>query len=151
MSFERMKPFWIGATVFGVLFAVLLSIRPNPIQSSLSISPLPEFKKSAALLERDIWMNVFQNGRKIGFSHSIMTRISDGYELQETVQLKINTMGMVQELTLNTKGILLKDLSLSSFEFRMNSGRLQFRASGAVKDRVLSIQTESGGRIQKQV
>ena len=115
MSFERMKPFWIGATAFGVLFAVLLSIRLNPIQSSPSISPLPEFNKSAALLDRDIWMNVFQNGRKIGFSHSIMTRISDGYELQETVQLKINTMGMVQELTLNTKGTLLKDLSLSSF------------------------------------
>ena len=149
MSFKRMKPFWIGATVFGVLFAVLLSIRLNPIQSSPSISPLPEFKKSDALLERDVWMNVFQNGRKIGFSHSIMTRISDGYELQETVQLKINTMGMIQELTLNTKGTLLKDLSLSSFEFRMNSGRFQFRASGAVKDRVLSIQTESGGRIQK--
>ncbi len=48
MSFERMKPFWIGATVFGVLFAVLLSIRLNPIQSSPSISPLPEFKKNDA-------------------------------------------------------------------------------------------------------
>ncbi len=64
MSFERMKPFWIGATVFGVLFAVLLSIRLNPTQSSLSISPLPEFKKNTALLERDTWMNVFQNGKK---------------------------------------------------------------------------------------
>ena len=148
MSLEKMKPFWIGATVFGVLFAILLSIRLNPIQSSLTISPLPEFQKGTVLPERDVWMNVFQNGRKIGFSHSIMIQTSNGYTIQETVQLKINTMGMVQEITLNTKGSLLKDLSLSSFEFRMNSGRFQFRASGTAKDRILSIQTDAGGRIQ---
>ena len=53
MSLEKMKPFWIGATVFGVLFAILLSIRLNPIQSSLTISPLPEFQKGTVLPERD--------------------------------------------------------------------------------------------------
>lgn len=149
MSFERMKPFWMGATVFGVLFAVLLSIRLNAIQSHLSISPLPEFEDNSVLPEYDTWMNIFQDGRKIGFSHSSMNRKSDGYELRETVQLKLNTMGMVQDLSLNTKGILLKDLSLSSFDFQMNSGRFQFNATGTVKDRVLSVQTVSGGRIQK--
>ena len=148
MSFLKMKPFWIGATLFGILFAILLSIRLSPIHSSLEISPLPDFKKGNVRSERDVWMNVFQNGRKIGFTHSIMTRTSTGYKLQETVQLKINTMGMVQDLTLNTEGTLLEDLSVSAFTFRMNSGRIRFNTSGTVMDRVLHLQTEASGRVQ---
>ena len=149
MSLVKMRPFWIGATVFGVLFAILLSIRLNPIQSSPSISPLPEFRKSDILPERDVWMNIFQNGRKIGFSHAILTPSANGYMLQETVQLKINTMGMIQELALRTKGTLLKDFSLLSFEFAITSGRFRFKASGTAKNRMLTFQTEAGGRVQK--
>ena len=92
-----MKFFWIGAVLSGILFAVVFSIRINLFditatdQFSIAISP------SKVVPEKDTWKNIFQNGRKIGVSHSTLSKTDTGYELQETLYLRINTMGMVHK------------------------------------------------------
>ena len=61
MSFKRMKPFWIG----GVLFGVLFSIRLDLYRKTDSSAPLPSGSPASAPSKRDRWMNIFQNGRTL--------------------------------------------------------------------------------------
>ena len=149
MSFQQMKPFWIGGALFGFLFAVLFSIRIDLFQKVRPPASLPSVPLSSAPSKRDRWMNIFQNDRKIGFSHSTFSKVENGYHLQETLRLRINTMGMIQNLSLNTTGWLHPDLTIGSFELTISSGRFQFRAEGAVSENVLSIQTKTAGNTEK--
>ena len=57
--------------------------------------------------------------------------------------MRINTMGMVQDLNLKTRADLHPDLSISSFDFEISSGRFRFAATGTFLQNILSIQTQS--------
>ncbi len=106
--------------------------------------PMPFFSNSA-VIDRDSWMNIFQNGRKIGSSHTTFSKIDTGYLLSEDIYMRINTMGFVQDINLRTGGRLNPDFTLSSFDFEISSGRFRFTAQGTVSDDVLSIKTQSLG------
>lgn len=145
MTLRRNKPFWVAGSLLVMVFLGLLAIRLGMIEllrsrpKTLSISPmgLPP--------ERETWMNIWQNDRKIGVSHSEFTTEADGYGLQETVRMRINTMGMVQDIHLRTRGRLNPDFSLADFDFEINSSRFSFSVKGAVAGERLKIQTASAG------
>lgn len=140
-----MKPFLIGLIVFGLLFAMLFSIRLDLFNRVFhGPEPMPFFSNSA-VIDRDSWMNIFQNGRKIGSSHTTFSKIDTGYLLSEDIYMRINTMGFVQDINLRTGGRLNPDFTLSSFDFEISSGRFRFTAQGTVSDDVLSIKTQSLG------
>jgi len=65
--------------------------------------------------------------------------------MEEKVVMRINTMGMVQDIDLHTRADLLPDLSLDRFEFDIRSGGFQFSAQGAAVGDVLRIHTETVG------
>ena len=145
MFVNRMKPFWIALAIFGLMFAILFSIRldlfnkflPDPINVSLLSTGFPP--------DNDSWMNIFQNDRKIGYSHKTFSKNKKGYLLKETLYMRINTMGLVQDISLRTCGKLNSDFTLSSFDFEISSGRFRFAAQGAVSGDILSIKTHSFG------
>lgn len=141
MSFKRMKPFWITASVFGLVFAVLFFIRLDLFSKFLCESSTTSFLSIKSPPERDTWMNILQNGRKIGASHTTFLKRKNGYLLKETLYMRINTMGLVQDINLKTIGRLHPDFTLSSFDFDISSGRFVFSAQGVVSDNVLSIKT----------
>jgi len=141
MSFKRMKPFWITVFAFGLVFAVLYCIRLDLFSKFLYEPPKPFFSSIDAPLERDSWMNILQNGRKIGASHTSFLKRKNGYLLKETLYMRINTMGLVQDINLKTVGRLYPDFTLSSFVFNISSGRFVFSAQGGVSGNVLSIKT----------
>jgi len=140
-----MKPFWISVVISALVFAVLFSFRMDLFntffakQYEIPVSPV------SPMADRDSWMNIFQGGRKMGFSHSTFSKKEKGYELKEIVFMRINTMGLVQDIRLETRGRLNDDYSLSSFDFEIGSGRFHFSAKGAVTDHTLSIKTGSSG------
>jgi len=151
MSFHKMKPFWITGAFFGLLFILLFSIRSDifheffsapPLSNSVSDSPLKGKQKGH---ERDSWMNIFQNDLKIGYSHSSLSKQKDGYRLQETVFMRINTLGMTQDMNLSTKAVLNPDFTLSSLDFKMDSGLFSFVLNGTVSGDVLSLSITSSG------
>ena len=143
MSFKRMKPFWVTFSVLALVFSVLFSIRLDlfnkflPEQSDISFSSIDSTP------ERESWMNILQNGRKIGVSHTTFLKRKKGYILKETLYMRINTMGLVQDINLKTSGRLNPDFTLSSFDFEINSGRFLFSAQGTVSGDVLSIKTHN--------
>jgi hypothetical protein len=145
MSLYQKKPFWILGFIFVLGFITLFMIRLDFLQKlifrpqSLSIDAINSSE------DKEAWMNIIQNNRKIGFSHSSFSVKQDGYRMQEEVLMRINTMGMVQDITLKTIGSLNSDFSLADFDFQIKSGRFSFKVNGAVSGEVLTIRTDSAG------
>jgi len=143
MSFKRMKPFWVTVFAFGLLFAVLFSMRLDLFNKYLYEPINMSFSSIESSPERDSWMNILQNGRKIGASHTAFIKTRKGFILKETLYMRINTMGLVQDINLKTIGRLNTDYTLSSFDFDISSGRFVFSVKGVVSGNVLSIKTHS--------
>ena len=140
-----MKPYWVATILSGLVFATLFLFRAGVFERLFVPTVQDRSPGSIALVERDTWMNIIQKGRKIGFSHTIVSRKDAGYHIQERLFMRLNLMGLVQDVNLQTQGDLNADLSMSSFRFNMNSGRFSFKASGTVSGRTLSIQFENEG------
>jgi hypothetical protein len=119
------------------------------VQSILSRPKTLSLASISEVTERDTWMNIFQNKRKIGFSHSTFSKHDTGYRLKETVFMRINTMGMVQDINLKTEGMLHPDFTLASINFEINSGRFQFAVNGTLSGNVMTVHTKSTGDSRK--
>lgn len=144
-----MKPFWIFFVLLGTFFAVLFSFRLGLFNKSGTDQPRVHFSSIDSAPERESWMNIIQNGRKIGFSHTVFLKTASGYALTENLYMRINTMGLAQDINVRTYGTLHSDFSLSSFDFGISSGRFNFAAAGKVSEDTLSIKTESSGDVRR--
>ena len=144
-----MKPFWILLSLFGLIFAILFSFRLGTFNKFNSVSDELASFSIERVPEKDSWMNILQNGRKIGSSHTFFTKTTKGYLLKETLYIRLNTMGLIQDLILKTAGKLNKDFTLSSFDFEISSGRFHFSAQGSVSGNVLSVKTHNLGSVKE--
>ncbi len=142
--YSAIRRYWIGAVVFGLVFALLMADRVGMIDRLRQRPALPK-ASAAAVSERSTWMNIFQNKRKIGYSHAAVSREGQGILLEQTLFMRINTMGMIHSIHLNTEGRMNPDMTLAGFRFFMSSGRFEFSAAGSVEGDRLVVRTESAG------
>ncbi|MCP4352498.1 MAG: transglutaminase domain-containing protein [Desulfobacterales bacterium] len=136
------KTFRITGIFFLALFLILFSIRLDLFSKFFPEQDKKLVVPANSVSERNTWMNIFQNGRKIGFSHSVFSKKEKGYYLQETVFMRINTMGMIQDINFRTEGNLNFDFTLSSLSFEIRSGRFSFSGQGTVSGNRLSVKTQ---------
>lgn len=126
---RKMKSIWIATVISGLIFAALMGsrlamLRP-PEGPVIATSEIPG---------KDIWMNISQKGRKIGYSHRLLFPEADRFILEETVFMRINTMGVLQTIQVHTEAELNMDLSLRTFAFTTRSSRFEFNARGRIKN-----------------
>jgi len=152
MPIYRHRRFLISTVFFLLCFSVLFSMRLGLLNGSADDPPAVDPAQSAALADRDTWMSIYQNDRKIGFAHKTFSDTPNGFVVAETVFMRVNTLGMVQDIRIETRGSLDPHLGLSSFHFRIDSGRFQMKLQGRVRDGVLILETDSGdGRRQQEI
>jgi hypothetical protein len=145
----RKKWHWMAGGAFALLFLLLLSFRlgffrENPAavrNMHLAVGVLPA--------KDDAWFTISQGRRKIGYAHRRFFPTEAGYRLTEEVLLRINTMGVVQALNFQTEGNLDSRLTLTSFNFRLNSSLFRFAARGVVRDRLLTLHAGVPGEERK--
>ena len=143
MSMYKNKSFLAAGTLMCLLFAFLLAERIGFFSKDI-----PEYTfitPEKGLAERDTWMKILQHDRKIGYSRSVLSKTADGYKMQEYVFMRVNTMGMIQDVNLKTEGHLNPDLTLRAFDFEISSGKFTFRANGEINGKILSIYTRDSG------
>ena len=145
MKISKKKWFRITGGVACLAFVLLFMIRLDLFNRFLYRPRALELSTVNLSHAKETWMNIFQNNRKIGFSYSSLTPEKQGYLLQETVLMRINTMGMVQNIQLKTRGRLKNDFSLADFDFNINSGRFGFHVDGTLTGKVLAINSASAG------
>jgi hypothetical protein len=124
---------WIAGCGFVLLFALLLSVR-------LGVFSRPDLSQRTAPAVQpvrgdDHWMAIMQANRKIGYAHRTLTPFEKGYRLEESVLMRINTMGVVQDMRMKTQSDLHADMTLSAFSFGLQSHLFSFAARGTIKDK----------------
>lgn len=135
--------------VFRVLF--LLSLLASTLLFSVKMGWLlkpPEVPRDEAVAQAEkmagtmTWMNIFQKGKKIGYARrQFAKRPEGGYTAGELVFMKLSSMGLVQEITVSTTGVLNPDLTLKRFTFNLQSPGLAFSARGEMKGNTLFLTT----------
>jgi len=145
MPLYKKKAFWIPGSVLLLVFTILFMIRVGVFEKIFSRPRTLAASDITAPADQEIWMNIFQSNNRIGFSHTRLSAEIGGYRLQESVLMRINTMGMVQDINLKTRGRFKPDFSLADFEFEINSGRFNFNVSGSVSGNVMTVNTTSAG------
>jgi hypothetical protein len=145
MKISKNKGFWLAGTFALLAFLLLFMVRLDLFNKFIYRPKTLEISTDNLPRAKETWMNIFQSNRKIGFSHTRLSAENDGYHLQETVLMRINTMGMVQNIRLKTRGRLKDDYSLADFDFSINSGRFSFRVDGSRSGDILTINSASAG------
>jgi hypothetical protein len=127
------------------LFLVLMAFHVGIF--SLSATGSRQLEKTAVVpqTEKDVWMNIYQQGRKIGYTHRTFSRREQGFGLREEVFMRIQTMGVVQGISLKTDGALNHDMTLAAFDFDLTSNLFSFQARGKVDRDRLSVVTKVAG------
>lgn len=125
----------IAVLASGTLFLVLLAFRMDWI----TLHPVQDHPVIIAVSKSDSWMGIYQKSRNIGFSHRKITPREGGFDVSETTHMRLNTMGMIQEIHMNSQGILKNDFSLASFSFELESGMFHLVVRGNVNDNKLML------------
>ena len=124
-----MKFIWIATVISGLIFTALLGSRVAMLRP-----PEGPLVATSDIPGKDVWMNISQKGRKIGYSHRLLFPEDDRYVLEETMYMRINTMGVLQTIQVHTEAVLNVDLSLLTFAFTTRSGRFEYNAEGRVEN-----------------
>ncbi len=157
MAVFRVKRHWIIGIGFVILFFLLLAVRLDVLNwGRFKLFPAGDGKASYVSgvqepQEKESWMNITQNGQKIGYSHRLFSKTEKGHHFLESVFLQINKMGVVQEMAIKTDGDLNPDMTMSSFDFDLRSSLFRFQAHGVVNGKQVTLYTETPGSEKKTV
>ena len=128
-----------------LLFFVLLLFRfgiPEKmmVEKERALAPIPSLPT-----EGESWMKITQQNRKIGYAHRNHIRTENGFHFSERIFMRINTMGIVQPLTVRTDADLKPDRTLSGFQFELGSNLFRFTARGALSGKKLTVRIGGPG------
>ena len=149
MAARRIKPNWIIGASFALIFTFLLAFRVGLFQKKETDLREDQNFEAQTRMDRETWMNILQEGQKIGYAHRQFYKTDAGYRILESVFMQINTMGMVQEIRYRTEGNFHPNFTLSHFDFDLQSSLFRFKAYGVVKENTLALITSTPGSEQK--
>jgi hypothetical protein len=141
----RRRSFWLPFSGCLMIFLFLFAFRMELPGKMFSGPPALDPETVGRVEERSTWMTIYQGPEKIGYARKLFEKRVDGFRMSESVFMRINTMGMIQDLSIRTRGELKADFSLSQFDFEIRSGRFSFSAAGKVRNHLLRVQTRSSG------
>ncbi|HRS89617.1 MAG TPA: transglutaminase-like domain-containing protein [Smithellaceae bacterium] len=132
-----------------VLFLILLVIRLDLFVRTKEAGTITS-QHIKAQRPAESWMNIYQDGKKIGFvQRQFLILESGNYETQEKVTMQIKTLGTTQLLHLAMETVLNPDMSFSSFSFDLSSSLFRFSARGYVSHDKLILHTGIPAAMQK--
>lgn len=134
-----------------MIFALLLAVRIVGLPKAFSGSSETLSIRPGAIPTGDSWMNITQAGRKIGYAQRKYSRTKEGFRFSENIFMRINTMGIVQPLTIRTAAELNSDRSLASFQFDLGSNLFKFSARGTVEGKKMTVRIGEPAEEQTRV
>jgi len=149
MAIYRIKHHWIIGSLFILLFAFLLILRLGILEEGEAEHKGDRIFTAQIKTDQETWMNIFQQGKKMGYAHRQFYKTVEGYRIVESVFMQINIMGMLQDIRFKTEGNFHPDLTLSSFDFKLQSSLFRFKARGVLQDKILTLFTYQPGSEQK--
>lgn len=130
-----------GALAFwAIMFALLVQKTYFPGRGPLLLTA-----SAGQTAGGDQWYGIYLKGQKIGNSHTRMLKGDREIRLQDETFLKLTLLGIPRELKITTAAKLSSAFVLRSFDFRLSSYLVDFRARGEVLGKVLFVKVNAGG------
>jgi hypothetical protein len=120
---------WVWTIVSGLVFLLVLGVRQHWFGGAVSVTTSGAI---AQLRQLDTWYCVTQDHQPIGHVHRTLEATDTGYSSEETMRIRINTMGVVQEVSSRLSARLNPDLSIADMALFLGSGVFRFQASATV-------------------
>ncbi|MCD6288750.1 MAG: hypothetical protein J7M12_06505, partial [Candidatus Hydrogenedentes bacterium] len=147
---------WIKVAVLAVtLFWIAMTWSLLRREVFLPRLPRPRMDSSAARitfdsLPRDTWMGIyFSDGRKVGFSHSLIEargdRPQDGYLVTSTTHMVMSFLANSSTIDVDARAELSGTGSFERFFIDLKSGPASFRAEAQVVDGKTRFTVTTGG------
>ena len=91
------------------------------------------------------WWGVYYRGEKIGYASQVIAPSSQGYEIRDHSELRLNLLGTSQNATTKVRMHVDAEWALENFDFELQSGEVHFKASGRVAPGRIMVETFSAG------
>ncbi|MEW5723786.1 MAG: transglutaminase-like domain-containing protein [Thermodesulfobacteriota bacterium] len=134
------RPGGIVKAALILFWAVMLALLVQRVQL-VPEAPLDETE----LADSETWMSVLFKGQKIGYSYQALTRIEDGYIVDQKSFMRLKLMGAVQEVRTITTARLSRSLGLRTFNFFMSAGPIRYQLFGRLSGLDLELTGLTGG------
>jgi len=117
----------------------------------IPVAPAPPVVEGSGAAARDEWMNVYHEGVKIGYTHSLVTPDGTGFSFAEESLLRLVLLDAPQMVQTRLRGHVASDSSLRDIEFELHSGAGNLRATGVVEPGSLRLKIATGADVSEQV
>jgi transglutaminase-like putative cysteine protease len=148
------RGFGIFGIVCAALFLGLLGVKAGWFDAAPSIpddAMVGPDELAGAFQPRDVWINIRQGGHKIGFGHEEITATVAGLLLRQRLRMRLKTLGLIQEIRMQTEANLNPDFSLKDFSFNLQSGSFHTKLTGVATSAGLRLTTISGGETRQSL
>lgn len=147
MSSTPNKSLLLGAAGFLAVFSLLFAYRYSLFRAaepSATVYRLPEGASTLSIYVES-WKRIRQGDQAVGYAHRRVAGEADGYRLWDTIRMRLNTQGYVQDVAVESQTRLNEDYSLQSVAIRLQSGVFFFKATAEVRSEALTVVTRTGG------
>ncbi len=145
MTLLKQKRFYLAGFILAALFVSLFFVRTYYRKPSFQTNLNTENVRQATAAGHETWKSIYLNEEKIGYAFSAFSPAESGYRTREKVFLRLNAMGMVQNMNMTTTGNLNGDFTLNNFKIDIRSGLFNFEARAQYENGKLTV-TSSGSR-----
>ncbi len=96
------------------------------------------------------WSGIYQQGRKIGYAHSQVTREAETYHIFEESELDLLVLGSIQRVKTIINSYTTKNFLLKYFDFELQSDMSAMKIKGAVIKNELVLDVLTGGQTRHE-
>jgi len=96
------------------------------------------------------WAGIYFNNNKIGYTHTDIKKVEEGYHFTEQVFLDMSLMNVPQQVHIYISSVTDRNFLLKLFSFKLKAGVIQFVAFGSIEGTVLKMVVDTGAGEQKK-
>lgn len=135
-----------GVIIFWAIMMSLLVSRSLPHREKNEIR-LTKISMVEEEMERDNWMGIYLRDKKIGYSHTAITKLEDrdAYQVVDETFMKLKFGEQAYDAFVTGKAILKKDLTPVSFSLEIFTSVYKVMINGEIKGDKVDVEILSGG------
>jgi len=127
-------------------YIVCLFLLIVPLLTGISPALSSPVKKLDKPPLTDNWYGIYVDDERVGFYRQVFTETADGYRIEGDGSVRFKVMGFSRQATTREVYQVGKNLAMRSFDVEQNINGVLSRLSGTVRDNMMRIKNESGGK-----
>lgn len=140
-SFLRLWVFILLSLLSGCAALYFDPAEPPPGALQFTLSELPQ---------REYWTGLAFNGKKIGFTHSVITPVDEHWEVTSSASMHLRFLGFDKRIQLQAWDRIDSELRLQTFRYHYDLDGNQLSIEGSIQNGELTADIQQRDQIREQ-